>query len=231
MTDNETTKETSTEQAVQKSDSAASPSEIELLTTLVKSQQEQIAGIVKKGEEDKSEILKAIGELKKMDANPVDHGAAKDEKPKVSDKDDVGGTPKDEPSYAPDGDAAGSIRAPSDEAPKTDSIKVSKADEEKKKEEEKKEEKMDKSEAIEKSEKPEEIRKSVAPDGFEYTVVKAVRPKYQQYPDTPETAPTGYQVMKAMFDGWGGKHTDFEKSFVEGYNRLLKGEFGTGDVR
>lgn len=214
----------STSEQLQKSD--ASPSEIELLTTLVKSQQDQISTIAKDSAEKYDGLLKAISDLKKMDANPVDHGATKEEKPKVSDNDDAGGAVKDEPSYAPDGDAQASIRAPADEAPKTDSVKVSKSDDE---DGEKKEAKSeDKDEDMKKSVDT-DMRKSISPSGdFEYEMVKAVRPKYDLLPTAPTNAPTGYQVMKAMFNGWNGKFTNFEKSFIHGYERLLKGEYGTG---
>lgn len=209
-----------------------SPSEIELLTTLVKSQQEQIATIQKNSEESQSKIL---SEIKKMqDANPVAHGATKEEKPKVSDNDDVGATPKDKPSYAPDGNAQASIRTPADEPSKTDSIKVSKADDmpdddDKKEESEKKaDESSDKEEKSDMKKSDDLIEKSVAPDGYEYEMAKAIRPKVEIMPSTPEHAPTGYQVMKSIIGGWGGKHTNYEKSFIEGYERLLKGEYGTG---
>jgi len=227
---NSTDTSSTSEQTVQKS--TTSPSEIELLTTLVKSQQDQIASIKKDSDESNSAVLKALEELKKQqDANPVDHGTSKEEKPKVSDNDDVGVAPKDDPSYAPDGDAQASIRAPADEASKTDSVKVSKSDDEDKKPEEKKDEAKsdDKGEDMKKSDNGlSDMRKSVAPDGYEYEMVKAVRPQVDLLPTAPKNAPTGYQIMKSMFNGWGGKHQDFEKSFIEGYERLLKGEFGTG---
>jgi len=221
----------STSEQIVKSDST---SEIELLTQIAKSQSEQITAIKKDSDEKFDAIRKSLEELKKQeDANPVDHGASKEEKPKVSDDNDVGGDVKDEPSYAPDGDAQASIRAPADEAPKTDTVKVSKSEDMDKKSEdmddkEKKSEEKEDADMKKSDNGLTDMRKSVAPDGYEYEMVKAVRPKYDLLPSTPEQAPTGYQVMKSMFNGWGGKHQDFEKSFIEGYERLLKGEFGTG---
>lgn len=223
-----------TSSVIEPIEKSTSPSEIELLTTLVKSQQDQIATIQKNSDESNSSILKAIEDLKKGDANPVDHGLAKEEKPKVSDSDDVGATPKDKPSYAPDGDAQASIRAPADKPSKGDSVKVSKSDDddkepEKKKEESEKKDDDDKGDDMKKSTEPlVELNKSIAPDGFEYEMIKSSRPIMDIMPQTPKQAPTGYQILKAMVGGWDGEYKDFEKSFIHGYEKLLKGEFGSG---
>lgn len=207
--------------------------EISLLTTISKQNSDALENLTKGfndlKEEFKKQSVAGTGSGGK-DENPVDHGTSKEEKPKVSDNDDAGGDVKDDPSYAPAGDAQGSIRSPSDKAPGGDAVKVSKADDEKK-EEDKKEE--DKKEEVKKTEdekkdedKKEDMKKSS--DEYVYKVVKAVRPKVGVLPETPSDAPTGYQILKAIDDGFGGKHTDYEQSFIEAYSRLLNGEFGSG---
>lgn len=222
--------------------------EISLLSTVSKQNVDSIAAINKNIDEVKELLKQSVAGSGGggKDENPVDHGTSKQEKPKVSDNDDAGGKVKDNPSYAPDGNAQADIRAPADKPSGTDTTKVSKAENGEKKEEEKKEDKVEKSENGEKkngekkeAEKKEnemnksdkdssDIKKSISPDGFEYEIVKAVRPKVNLYPETPDSAPTGYQILKAIDSGWNGKHKTYEGSFTEAYTRFLKGEFGSG---
>lgn len=204
--------------------------EISLLTTISKQNSEGIEALTKGVNDLKEEIKKnsygtVAGSGSSGAANPVGPGTQKEEKPAVSDNDDAGGKVKDDPSYAPDGDAQGSIKAPADKAPATDTVDVSKSDvkkdgDEKKEADEKKEDKK------ETEDKKEDMQKSS--DDYVYRVVKAVRPKVSLLPETPQGAPTGYQMLKAIDDGFGGKHTNYEQSFTEAYTRLLKGEFGSG---
>lgn len=218
--------------------------EISLLSTISRQNSEAIDSLTKSVdavlEEIKKQSVAGSNGNNGKDENPVDHGTDKQEKPKVSDNDDVGDKPKDDPSYAPDGDAQASIKAPADKPSGTDKVDVAKADNgdngEKKengeKNGEKKEEKKEENGEVKKSDtKPDTkpVNKSVSPSGdFEYEMVKAVRPKWNPIPETPSNAPTGYQILKAIDNGWGGKHTSYEQSFIEAYQRLLKGEFGDG---
>lgn len=184
--------------------------EISLLATLVKSHDETLAAISK----NVATLLEKVE--KAQDANPVAHGATAEAKPAVSDDKDVGAPAGNITGYAPAGNAQAGIESPAGAAPGTDS--VSKSDD--KKEEEKKEE-------VKKSEPAQEIKKS-SKDGYVYEVVKAARPKYGIFPEVPQGAPTGAEILKAINSGWGGKYTNYEGAFVEAYQRLLKGEFGTG---
>lgn len=199
MTD-ETKIETQTSE-IQKSE------ETSLLAQILKQHSDEIANVTK----SQTEILAA---LKKMqDANPVDHGTSAESKPKVEDPSDVGDKENNATSYAPDGDAQGSIRTPAGKPSGTDSL--SKADDEKKEKEE---------------EKVEDVKKSLAgSDGYVYEIVKAVRPKFGLLPENPVNAPTGYQLIKAINSGFGGKYNTYEKSFIHAYEGVLAGTYGTGN--
>lgn len=193
-------------------------SEISLLSTLVKSHEDKFDSLLKAQEALTKSVTELTEKIKKAeDGNPVAHGASAELKPAVSDSKDVGQqiaeTTGSAPaggsaSYAPKGDAQASIIAPA-----SGSETVTKADE--KKEEKKEEKEMAKAE-------------KAAPDGYKYEIIKAQRPKIGLLPETPENAPTGAEILKATLSGWGGKYTNFEKSFIETYQRLIKGEFGTG---
>ena len=183
-----------------------------LIAQILKQNQEQTTAVLK----SQTEILEAIKKM--QDSNPVAHGTSAESKPKVEDASDVGDKEKNSASYAPDGDAQASIRTPAGKPSGTDSL--SKADEDKK--EEKKEDK----EAVEKS----EIKKSiVASDGYSYEIVKAVRPKIGLLPENPVNAPTGYQLIKAINSGFGGKFDTYEKAFIHAYENTLAGKYGTGN--
>ena len=94
---------------------------------------------------------------------------------------------------------------------KDEKKEVKKESEEKKEEEKKKEEK---------------VEKSLNDSGFTYQVVQPVRPSIIQ--KSFSNKPTGYQILKAMEDGWGKKTTDANTAYEETIARLVKGEFGTG---
>lgn len=184
-----------------------------LIAQILKQNQEQTTALIK----SQTDILEAIKKM--QDSNPVAHGTSAESKPKVEDTSDVGDKEKNTASYAPDGDAQASIRTPAGKPSGTDSL--SKSDDEKK--EEKKEDK----EAVEKSE---DMKKSiVASDGYSYEIVKAVRPKIGILPENPVNAPTGYQLIKAINSGFGGKFDTYEKAFIHAYENTLAGKYGTGN--
>ncbi|WP_428323679.1 hypothetical protein [Nitrosopumilus sp.] len=204
-------------------------SEISLLSTLVKGHENKLDSI--------ESVLKGINEKleKAEDANPVEHGATKEEKPAVTDSSDVGAkteaAPDEAKTYAPTGDAQGGTsdtvkdQKPDDAVAKAEDDKKEDEKDDKKDDVAKSEDKKD--DKDEKKDMEKAITGEAKSDGFEYTVLKAVRPK-GIYPETPKGAPTGAQVLDAINKGWGGKHTNYEQSFIEGWNRLLKGELGTG---
>jgi len=177
-------------------------SEISLLTTMIKSHESKFDAM--------DTVLKGISEkldgIQKAESkNPVEPGVTVEEKPAVSDDKDVGApATESEKSPAPPGDAAGSIVPPAGEPQKGD-------------------------DGMAKAEKISEYR--TLPDGYQFKVIKAQRPS-QGIPDNG--FPTGYDLLKAITSGWSDaqgmrKHSSYEQSFKEGFNRVLNKEFGTGD--
>ncbi|NIT99609.1 MAG: hypothetical protein GWN01_01290 [Nitrosopumilaceae archaeon] len=232
MTD-ETSQEQKDSTQVQKS------TDVEAVLKATEANTKAIESITKSVSET-SEGLKTVTKgvealLKKAeDANPVDHGTDKEQKPKESDPDDAGDKDKKVDSYAPKGDAQSSIDHKDNTKPGTDTVdkaeeKTYDKEDETKRNKEEVAKTDDKKEDEYKDTKKSDVRKAVSPDGeYEYTIVNKARPKYDPMPSTPQNAPTAYQVLDAINKGWGGKYTSYEQSFTEAMNRLEKGEFGTG---
>lgn len=184
-----------------------------LIAQILKQQSEQNAALLKSN----AEVLEAI---KKMgDSNPVDHGTSAESKPKVEDASDVGDKENNSASYAPSGKDQASIIAPAGKPSGTDS--VAKAEDEKEDKEKKEEKPVEKAEEIQKA--------ATDSDGYKYEFVKAVRPKYGLLPQTPSNSPTGYQIIKAINSGFGGKYDTYEKSFIHAYENVISGAYGTGN--
>lgn len=183
-------------------------SEISLLTTLVTNHDNALSALTKSIADIQKSVADVADKLQKgQDANPVTHAPTAELKPAVSDAKDVGASAESVTGIAPKGDAQASIIAPAGEPSGTGS--VSKADKPEEKEEE----------------KP-EMKKST--DGFTYEMVKAIRPKYGLMPETPQGAPTAFQIQKAINSGFGGKFTNYEQSFIHAWTELVKGNYGTG---
>ncbi len=222
MTDNKTN-ESKDSEVIEKSEKDTSLTSI--VAELLKNQEKRIDTFEKRFD-DIADLIK------EHNKNPVDHGLEAENKPKTADANDVGDkvTAGNEVAPVPS-EAQGSIIAPSVEASSSDAPKLqmeNKMEDEKKpeKKEEKKEE-VTKTEGEEKKEeKKEEVKKA---DDSEYEFVKTVRPilKGIQY-DSEKTVPTGYQVLKSIVSGWGGKTSSAEEALTMAYNKLESGELGNG---
>jgi len=214
MTTEESTKEIS---EVRKSDETET-SVTSILAQLVKAQEARIDSF-----EKKFEHLATL--IKERNANPVDQGIEAESKPKTEDADDVGQPVVAGNEVAPKpSEAQASIIAPAVAESKTDDLKLeNKADDDKdeKKDDDEEVEKMDEKEM--KDEKKEEVKKS---DSV-YEIVETIRP-VQKSTGLEQTYPTGYQVLKAVIGGFGGKTSSAEAALVEMHNRFEKGEFGLG---
>lgn len=161
--------------------------------------------------------------IKEANVNPVDSGIEAENKPKTEDADDVGDKVTIGNEYAPEpSKAQASIIAPAVDTSGTDNSGLqmeNKADEEDKKE--------DKKEEIEKEDdKEEDDKKDIEKSDSEYEIVKTVRPAGIKTDQV--TAPTGYQILKAIIGGWNGKTNSAEEALTIAYNKLNRGEFGTG---
>jgi hypothetical protein len=221
-----TTKETNTEEntdVVQKSDDT---SLVSLVAELVRKQDAQI----KTQEETFGKKFEALETLiKEANKNPVDSGSETENKPKTEDKNDVGDKVTIGNDIAPKpSDSQASIIAPAVESSSTDKggLKMeNKADEDEKKDEKK--EDVEKTDEDKKDEKKEdkEVSKS---DDSEYEIIKTVRPILKTSQVEVSQIPTGYQVLKAIINGWNGKTSSAEESLTIAYNKLESGEFGTG---
>jgi len=227
---------------VKKSDVQSEPSVTSILAELVKKQDQRIDSFEKRF--DNLETL-----IKEENANPVDQGVETENKPKTEDKDDVGDKVTVGNEYAPvPSDSQASIIAPALEPNKTDNEglkmetksnvkKNDNRDEEEKKEEKKEENKtVEKTEAGDEEEKkkeknPEMYAKAIEkPTDELYEIVKTVRPKIYQ-PEEQSSVPTGYQILKAVASGWGGKTQSAEEALTIMYEKELNGEFGNGQPR
>jgi hypothetical protein len=90
-------------------------------------------------------------------------------------------------------------------------------------------EKDEKKDEVEKSDDDDEEKKEEVEKSGEYEIVKTVRPILKSHPvDSQTTVPTGYQILKAIVSGWGGKTSSAEESLTIAYNKLEAGEFGNG---
>lgn len=202
MTDEIKTEQTVSD--VQKSEDSTSL--VSLVAELVRKQDARIDSF-----EKRFDGLEAL--LKEKNDNPVDQGVEAENKPKVEgedvgDKVTVGNELAPKPS-----ESQASIIAPAVEESGSDKSGLqmeNKADDEEK-EEEKEEDKEEK------------VEKSVS---SEYEIVETVRPISKSVAD--RTYPTGYQVLKAIVGGWNGQTTSAEQALTIAYNKLNKGEFGTG---
>lgn len=213
MTDEIKTEQTVSD--VQKSEDSTSL--VSLVAELVRKQDARIDSF-----EKRFDGLESL--LKEKNDNPVDQGVEAENKPKVEgedvgDKVTVGNEVAPKPS-----ESQASIIAPAVEQSGSDKSGLqmeNKSDDEDKKEE-KKDEEVEKTE--DKEEDKKEVEKSVS---SEYEIVETVRPISKHVAEGTEY-PTGYQVLKAIVGGWNGQTTSADQAMTIAYNKLQKGEFGTG---
>lgn len=193
---------------------------VSLLAELVRKQDTRMDSFEKEFTEVKSLI-------KEANKNPVDTGVEAENKPKTEDAKDVGDKVTVGNEIAPKpSESQASIVAPAVEPSKADTsgLKMeNKADED-----DKKDEKKDEVVKAEDDEEKKDEKKEVEKSG-EYEIVKTVRPILKSHPIDSETkVPTGYQVLKAIVSGWGGKTSSAEEALTIAYNKLDAGEFGNG---
>lgn len=190
----------------------ADDSVISLLTQVSKQNSDAIADLSKKVGDLAADVKKAI-EKPVEKTNPVAPGVEQQNIPKVQDATDVGDKVTIQNNYGEAKQA--SIIAPAGNPTATDASGVAQVVKEEKKEEKKEDEKVEKSQ--------EKFNK-----GFNYVVAETVRPRIFQ--KTHEGAvPTGYQILKAIENGWNGQFAKADDSFAEAMRRLEIGEFGTGN--
>lgn len=225
-----TNEETKTEEISEVTKSEDTTSVTSILASLVKAQEKRL--------DSQEEIFgKKFDELalliKEKNANPVDGGIETENKPKKEDANDVGDKVTVGNEYAPSPGDQASIIAPALEPSKTDTegLKMeNKADGEEKKEEVKekvKEEVKDEVTKMDEHDEKKDEKEDVKKSDSEYEIVKTVRPKVYQREEV-SSIPTGYQVLKAIASGFGGKTSSIEESMVIAYNKLEDGEFGNG---
>jgi len=222
---NETTK-TEEISEVKKSDPVVKtddPSALQILAQIVQKQDVKIDGFQKS-----IDALTAV--VKEQNANPVDSGVEAENKPKTEDANDVGDKVTIGNEIAPvPSDSQASIIAPALETNTADKegLKMeTKADDDDKKDDEDKKEdvaKTDDKEDEKKDEKKEEIAKS---EDKTYEIVKTVRPKIY-IAEEVSTVPTGYQILKAVSNGFGVT-SSAEEALTIMYNKEANGEFGNG---
>ena len=192
---------------------------VSLLAELVRKQDSRMDSFEKEFTEVKSLI-------KEANKNPVDTGVEAENKPKTEDAKDVGDKVTVGNEIAPKpSESQASIISPAVDSSGTDKsgLKMeNKADEDDEKEEKKDE--VEKADDDEKKDEKKEVEKS-----SEYEIVKTVRPILKSHPiDSKTKVPTGYQVLKAIVSGWGGKTSSAEEALTIAYNKLEAGEFGNG---
>jgi hypothetical protein len=185
-----------------------------LLAELVRKQDSRIDSFEKRF--DNLETL-----IKEANANPVDSGIEAENKPKTEDAKDVGDKVTIGNEYAPEpSNAQASIIAPAVNTSGTDNSGLQM---ENKMDDDKEE---DKKEIDKEDDKEEDDKKDIEKSDSEYEIVKTVRPAGIKTDQV--TAPTGYQILKAIIGGWNGKTNSVEESMNIAYNKLNRGEFGTG---
>jgi hypothetical protein len=211
-----TTEEIKTDEIseIQKSDTSI----VSLLAELVRKQDSRMDSFEKEFTEVKSLI-------KEQNKNPVDTGVEAENKPKTEDAKDVGDKVTVGNEIAPKpSESQASIISPAVNASGTDKsgLKMeNKMDDD--------DEKDEKKDEVEKSDDDDEEKKEEVEKSGEYEIVKTVRPILKSHPvDSQTTVPTGYQILKAIVSGWGGKTSSAEESLTIAYNKLEAGEFGNG---
>jgi hypothetical protein len=212
-----TTEEIKTDEIseIQKSDTSI----VSLLAELVRKQDSRMDSFEKEFTEVKSLI-------KEQNKNPVDTGVEAENKPKTEDAKDVGDKVTVGNEIAPKpSESQASIISPAVDSSGTDKSGLKM---ENKSDDEEKDEKKDEVEKMDDDDEEKDEKKEVEKSG-EYEIVKTVRPILKSHPvDSQTTVPTGYQILKAIVSGWGGKTSSAEESLTIAYNKLEAGEFGNG---
>lgn len=174
-------------------------SEIASLVSLVKTNIEAQTALTKQV----TDLASTIASIKKE--NPVAVGLTVENAPKVSDPVDVGDPVTIGNVYAGVNAEQASI-APAKSSVGTDSSGLSMEKTSDKKEEEKEE------------------AKEVAKSGeYKWEVVKAIRPEI--FNKTADEIPNGYQIIKAVEKGYGGKYTNAQDVLTHTLEKMFAGDF------
>ena len=210
-----------------KDDMAKTSDVITLLTQTITKQNE----VIEKQGTTLDNLTKSVEELRK--ANVAGEGKQDDKAPPAATGSETGLKVKLETAYQGGSDQSG-INKPDESPAVASKVKMTKEDEESddKKEDEKK---MD--------DKPKEIGKAILQDSSEestntneiikmdngYEYVKTTTPRSQLKEFDYTKSMTGYDIIKATENGWGGKFSTYEESLGEMYRLANTGVFGTGE--
>ena len=202
---------------------------IKLLTQNISTQNERLA----KQDTILEGIQKSVEDLAKQ--NPAGEGKTDSTSPPAATGKESGAKTKLETSaYQSESEQSG-INNDSGSPPVKDKLHLNKEDDEDKKKEqiteeskteEKKEDKpMEKSLQEPGTDSPNEIIKMS--NGYEFVKTKSPRPEALGLTDYSQTM-TGYDIYKAVENGWGGKFASYEAGLKEMNHLYSKGAFGTG---
>lgn len=211
-----------------------------LLVKSVSNQDELIKGQADliKGQDEKIDALtKKIEELIEK-TNPVTEGKTDDTAPKGANGNETGAKVKLSNEYQGKSEQSG-INHQEESPAVPNKVKLTKEDEEEegkaldkpkkpadevKKEKDAEQEEDTEDGAIKDEKKPDNLKKSFE-NGYEFEKTETPRPT--MFTKSSNTTPTGWDVIKAVENGWG-KHTTPEDSLKEMNQLFNKGSFGSG---